>query len=200
MIGFRPCASAAFTRRFTVSSVSPKNWRRSLWPMMTYCARLGDLRDADFAGERALLLPVHVLRADARSSIRASARCTSCRNTNGGQTIFSTPAMPSTRSRSASHSASASARSVFIFQLPAMIGVRDIVRLRTSSGGRACAMASDSTSFAGNVPRMPCAQAFSLKPSRCVVRDRSLRVKQERHGMPRVPGHDSRRRVVARRP
>ena len=36
MMGLMPAFSTAWTFLFTVWSVSPKYWRRSLWPMMTY--------------------------------------------------------------------------------------------------------------------------------------------------------------------
>jgi hypothetical protein len=38
MMGMSPAASAAFALRATVSSVSPKYWRRSEWPTMAYVA------------------------------------------------------------------------------------------------------------------------------------------------------------------
>ena len=49
----------------TASSVSLKYWRRSEWPMITYCnAQLLEHVSGDLAGESAGLLEVHVLSAD----------------------------------------------------------------------------------------------------------------------------------------
>ena len=58
--GRPPAPRPTFLR--TVSSVSPKNWRRSLWPTMTCCTPTSaSMRRRDLAGEGALRLPVDVL-------------------------------------------------------------------------------------------------------------------------------------------
>ena len=52
--------------RLTIASVSPNSRRRSEWPMITYSAPASlIIAGADLAGERALALPVEVLRRDA---------------------------------------------------------------------------------------------------------------------------------------
>ena len=51
---------------------------------------------------------------------------TACRSVNGTQTATSTPSAVETRGSRAWMKASASAIVLFIFQLPAMNGVRDI--------------------------------------------------------------------------
>src|SRR5688572_24316540 len=56
--------------------------------------------------------------------VLARRSATAASETNGGQTTRSTPSSVSSSGRSASTSSSASARVVFIFQLPATIGVR----------------------------------------------------------------------------
>ena len=62
-MGVRPASRAALALRFTVSSVSPKNWRRSEWPRITALqpASTNHLH-RDFAGKGALGGPVAVLR------------------------------------------------------------------------------------------------------------------------------------------
>ena len=59
---------------------------------------------------------------------------TACRSVNGTQTATSTPSAVETRGSRAWMKASASAIVLFIFQLPAMNGVRDIYE-RTSTPG-----------------------------------------------------------------
>ena len=65
MMGSRPWSSAAWTFFCTLSSVSPKSWRRSEWPMMT-CGhpQVDEHGRGDLPGERALVLPEHVLGGD----------------------------------------------------------------------------------------------------------------------------------------
>ena len=56
-----PASRAAMVRRATVSSVSPKNWRRSSGRRWRPDAELEEHRSGDLAGERALGRPVDVL-------------------------------------------------------------------------------------------------------------------------------------------
>ena len=63
MMGRRPAASAAFTLRATISSVSP-NWCAALGVADDGVLReLGDHLGADLAGGGDVVLPVDVLRA-----------------------------------------------------------------------------------------------------------------------------------------
>ena len=65
-IGVSPHSSAACVRLSTVSSVSPKKSRRSLWPTTPMRGTDGGKRrPGNLAGESALLGPGHVLRANA---------------------------------------------------------------------------------------------------------------------------------------
>ena len=60
-----PASRPILSLRFTVSSVSPKYWRRSEWPMITWVTPTAvSMLAADFAGIGAFLLPVQILRAD----------------------------------------------------------------------------------------------------------------------------------------
>ena len=90
-IGTSPRPSAACSLLLTVRSVSPNSVRRSEWPTITYSrAGFADHRRADLAGERALALPVQVLRGDLDVAA-ARGFAAACSAVNGGATTMSTP-------------------------------------------------------------------------------------------------------------
>ena len=73
MIGVIAVARIAFTLRLTISSVSPKSSRRSLWPHDHVAhVELGQQRRRHLAGERALVLPVAVLGAERRTAMSSA--------------------------------------------------------------------------------------------------------------------------------
>ena len=121
-------------------SVSPQYARRSEWPRITCeTPRLEQHRRADLAGERALQLPMHVLRAerDARRSVEHGAAAASA--VNGGATTISTcsaatTSRPAGRTRRKMRRVSAAV--LCIFQLPATIGVHYGIRQRGDAGQR----------------------------------------------------------------
>jgi len=80
-------------------------------------------RRRDLAGERAFCFPVHVLRASLMAVPRKAA-LTAASAVNGGQTTISTPLTPAVSRASSVTRAFASATVLYIFQLPAMMGVR----------------------------------------------------------------------------
>ena len=127
-MGIRPWASAALIFLLTPSSVSPKYWRRSRVADDDVAGQPLQHGGRHLAGEGAALGPVHVLRADAdlRTPIfaPASASATAGRHTNGGQTTVSHLAIRREHGRSARTNSTASAGVLFIFQLPARMGLR----------------------------------------------------------------------------
>ena len=72
-----PAFSAARVFFATVSSVSPKSWRRSEWPRIDVRrSRVLQHRRRDLAGEGALVLPVHVLGRQPHRACPAAPRPT----------------------------------------------------------------------------------------------------------------------------
>ena len=64
-MGVMPCCWIAATFLFTISSVSPKISRRSLWPTTTYSTFNFSQKDRrHFASERTAVFPVTVLSPD----------------------------------------------------------------------------------------------------------------------------------------
>ena len=109
------------------ASVSPRPCRRSLWPTMTYWQPTSrEHRRADLAGEGAFLRRVEVLRAEARRGCPRGRRRPARRYGNGGQTATVHARRRRRRRRRPRPARCRSAASVYIFQLPAMNGVRAI--------------------------------------------------------------------------
>ena len=91
-------SSAARARRATVSSVSPKSWRRSEWPTsVAVDAELAQHRRRDLARERALGSQCTFWANDA-ISVPASAWTAAASETYGGQTTTSTSPRSASRS------------------------------------------------------------------------------------------------------
>jgi hypothetical protein len=90
-IGTRPACSAACIFLLTVSLVSPNSVRRSEWPTIDV-ARAGSRnhRRADLAGERAVTLPMQVLRGR-RDRAAFARRCGAASDVKGGAIATSTP-------------------------------------------------------------------------------------------------------------
>ena len=120
-----PASSAAGTFSASARSVSPNSSRRSECPRTTpWTSSSVSIGARHLAGERALGGVVHVLRVDldARAARRVDHRP---ERGNGGQIATSTPSTEDTRGSSAWMNSSASATVLYIFQLPAMNGVRE---------------------------------------------------------------------------
>ena len=123
MMGFRPPARAALVRLLTVSLVSAKYWRRSLWPMTTYSTprsvsmsalispvKAPDFSKWTFSAPTWMLVPLVISTAVTRS-------------VKGTQMTTSQPASL-TAGISSLMRALASVAVLFIFQLPAMMALR----------------------------------------------------------------------------
>src|SRR6185503_8794388 len=123
-MGTRPAPSAATRRLFTVSLVSPKYWRRSEWPTITYTqpASFNMLTEtspvnAPFGSQCTFCAPsLMVLPA-------ISLPTTSSAVKGGARTISRPRSWPTLRARDADRGC-ASLRVPCIFQLPAMRGMR----------------------------------------------------------------------------
>ena len=68
-MGVSPDSSAACVRLRTVSSVSAKYWRRSLWPRWIGGAHGDDHGAGNFTGESAFFGPADILRTDADARV-----------------------------------------------------------------------------------------------------------------------------------
>ena len=121
MMGVRPFATAARTFLLTVSSVSAKYWRRSEWPSTTYCAPTALSMSAEISPVKAPLFSQCMFCAPTLMLLPLAAAATATRSTNGTQTTTSHWAS-ATLDLSASTSSAPSQGSLFIFQLPAMMG------------------------------------------------------------------------------
>ena len=122
-MGVSPAASAALIFRLTVSSVSAKYWRRSLWPMTTYCAPTSVSMDAEispvyapFSAKCRFCAPTFILVPFVSSTAV-------CRSTKGTSATTSQSA-PATSGLSCASSSAAAFGPLFIFQFPAMTARR----------------------------------------------------------------------------
>src|SRR6266550_4671251 len=139
-MGVSPPANAAASLRLTDASVSPKSVRRSECPMIAYAAPASTIIAA-------LISPVN---APSRSQYRSCAAtptlllragsAAAWSAVNGGAMTISTPATSLTRARNSFTYFTVSATVLYIFQLPAIIGVRmSFVREHGHAGQRAAA-------------------------------------------------------------
>jgi len=134
-IGISPAASAALVRALTVSSVSPKYWRRSLWPMITYSTPRSFSIAAEISPVYAPAASQCTFCAPSFTFDPAQAAAAAFKSVKGGQTTTSTCATSATSFLIPSISAAASDAVLFIFQLPATIFLRIMLSLLCKSDG-----------------------------------------------------------------
>src|ERR1022692_353229 len=134
-IGVRPASSAVFSRRFTVSSVSPKYCRRSECPMMTWVTPRASNIAAEVSPVNApscfqctFWPPMATFDPLADSSAAA-------RSMSGGQTTISSRVSPETSGRKSLKNSRVWSGVLYIFQLAAMSLVLNMKRpLRIGMG------------------------------------------------------------------
>ena len=124
-MGLSPAASAAFMRALTVSSVSPKYCLLSLCPMMTYSTPSSTSISALISPVKAPFAAQCTFSAPTLMLVPAVASTAAARSVYGVQMTTSHAASLTSGIRSAT-SAFVCATVLFIFQLPAMIGLRII--------------------------------------------------------------------------
>ena len=117
----RPAAIAALARRLTVSSVSPKYWRRSLWPMMTYFAPASSSIPVEISPVYAPDSFQWQFSAPMPTWVPAAAATAAGTSIAGVQHTTSTFVKSFVASTTPFTSAAVSDGLMFIFQLPAMI-------------------------------------------------------------------------------
>ena len=105
----------------TISSVSAKYWRRSEWPSTTYSAPTALSMSAEISPVYAPDFSQCMFCAPTLMLLPSAALTTAHRSTKGTHTTTSHLAS-ATLALSASTSSAPSQGSLFIFQLPAMIG------------------------------------------------------------------------------
>jgi len=124
MIGLRPAASAAWTFLFTVMSVSPKYWRRSLWPMMTYLTSRSASMSAETSPVNAPDFSKYRFSAPTATRLSLNARTAAGTSTNGTHSTTSHHLVLGSSALNSSANALVSEGVLFIFQLPAMMVLR----------------------------------------------------------------------------
>ena len=127
-MAYSPAPTRAFTLRFTSSFVSPNSSRRSEWPTIEHAQPISLIMGTDtspvkapFGSQYTFCAPTAILVLSKSSTVLAGLR-----STNGGQMTMS-----SASGHSLSYwfdiscvSTTASPTVLFIFQLPAIIGLR----------------------------------------------------------------------------
>src|SRR6266446_6936366 len=130
-MGARPASSAARVFFSTVSLVSPKYWRRSLWPMIT-CEQPTDLSiAAETSPVNAPSLAQNMFCAPTAMRVPCAEATAAGRLGKGGQITISQCSERSTKGRNLSKKLVVSAAVLYIFQLPAITGfllIRSLVR------------------------------------------------------------------------
>ena len=110
-------------RLSTVSSVSPKYCRRSLWPDNRVGGSRGrDHRPGNLAREGAFFGPMRCSARRCRMRVPLAAATAAARSVNGGQITISQCSEFSISGRNFSKNAEVSAGVLYIFQLPAITG------------------------------------------------------------------------------
>ena len=122
-MGRRPASKAARSRRLTVASVSPKYWRRSLWPNTTYSTPSSASMGAEISPVKAPEAAQWQFWAPTCRLVPAVRARAASRSVKGVQTTTWQPA-PATRGLRASSSSRVWGRVLFIFQLPAITAGR----------------------------------------------------------------------------
>ena len=117
-MGFSPAAKAACTLRLTVSSVSPKSWRRSECPRITYWHRLRSI-SGDTSPVKAPASSKYMFWAPTMTGLPETACRTAASEMKGGQRMISTLLESGAPAATSEANAAASSSVVFIFQLPA---------------------------------------------------------------------------------
>src|SRR5450759_413311 len=130
-MGFRPAASDATVFCRTVSPVSPKNWRRSLWPMMTHPAPTAAIMGAETSPVNAPSFFQYTSWAPIPTLLPLVAATAAAMFTNVGAITTSQCAAPATRGQNFSKKAVVSLADLYIFQLPAITGF--LIRLGLKS-------------------------------------------------------------------
>jgi len=119
-----PCSTAAFVFNATVSSVSPKCVRRSLWPISTRLAPTSRIIGAEISPVQAPALAQCMFCAPMRTRVPARMAATSAIVVKGGMTKGRAASVAATgEAASASAKARACGRVLFIFQLVPIQGV-----------------------------------------------------------------------------
>ena len=127
-MGFRPYLRAALIRWLTVSSVSPKYWRRSLWPMMTYSTPISFSIAPEISPVYAPLSAQWMFWAPTLTLDPFRISTAVARLVKVGQTAIShLPANWAREAFRAEASSAVSAAVLFIFQLPAIKILRAIM-------------------------------------------------------------------------
>src|SRR5450432_1417608 len=121
-MGETPNSSAACVRLSTVSSVSPKYWRRSLWPMRVWVTPTAFSMGPEISPVKAPSLAHPIFCAPMRMWLPLTASTAAGRFVKGGQITISQCSDFSTSGRNFSKNAMVSAGVLYIFQLPDMTG------------------------------------------------------------------------------
>ncbi len=116
-----PAAIAARARLLTVSSVSPKYWRRSEWPTITYLAPASRIIPVEISPVNAPWSSQWQFSVPTPTCVPAAAATAAGTSIAGVQHTTSTDVKSLVASATAFTSAAVSDGLTFIFQLPAMI-------------------------------------------------------------------------------
>ena len=122
---FRPAQRAARVLMLTVASVSPKYCRLSEWPTITYSAPASRSISAEISPVKAPLASKWTFCAPILTQVPFAASTAGMRSTAGTQRTTSHPFLPAVSSAVFATAAFASEGVMFIFQLPAMMTLRD---------------------------------------------------------------------------
>src|SRR6202163_2473542 len=130
-MGARPASSAARVFFSTVSLVSPKYWRRSLWPMITYEQPTDLSIAADTSPVNAPSLAQNIFCAPTATRVPCAAATAAGRLGKVEQITISQCSERSTKGRNFSKKLVVLAAVLYIFQLPAITGfllIRSLLR------------------------------------------------------------------------
>src|SRR5713101_4268408 len=130
-IGVSPASRAAWVFLNTVSFVSPKYWRRSLWPIITCEHPRLRIIGPDTSPVYAPSFAQNRFCAPIPMRVPCAAATAAGRLGKGGQIAISQCSERSTRGRNFSKKTAVSAAVLYIFQLPAITGfllIRSLVR------------------------------------------------------------------------
>src|ERR1700722_11425576 len=123
-MGVRPAASAALTFLLAISSVSPQNWRRSEWAIITDLHPASTSIPVDTSPVHAPSASQCTFCAAMEIAVPRTASTEAASAVNGGATIISQCTLCCTSGANAEKNAHASLCVLYIFQFPAITGRR----------------------------------------------------------------------------
>ncbi len=123
-MGVKSAPRAAIVRLRTVSSVSPKYCRRSLWPMITWLQPAALIMGAETSPVKAPSLSQNTFCAPILMFVPRTVSTAAVRDGKGVQITISQWSASATRGLNASKYWTVSSTVLNIFQLPAMTGFR----------------------------------------------------------------------------